>query len=436
MSSTASNQSGSSGPSARVRRVRISAEESRLVRLGVVYADSLRLTITTELWMREMSPRQFFEEVGGPSLDSVRKHFDKLVEFGWLRRVRKRSSGPGRPQWVYRTTELAVIDEATWAEIPFSIRDAFTLQLQQQLSERVGLALDARSLEARPDHVFSLLSPFVLDEPGWKQGLEILDNCFRGLELEQTDAKIRLAEQGRPPILMIVALAGFESPPPGARLKSSQLLPPSTLSIDTRTPWTIRLAKVFGDPINLRIVWRLNEEALSPTQLEAAIGGASPQTFDRRCKLLMDLGWVTSLGGTNDGTRRILYRATSPAVAPEQAWAIIPERLRAGASWTTYKRLCELVFQAVKHGTLNARDDRHLTWGTLLLDEPGWGQVTSTLREGVRSLKQLEEEAKRRVTTKKEEVMTTFFVGGFESPPLESLPLWGDLGDSAQPANG
>lgn len=401
-----------------------------MVRLGVVYADSLRLTILTELWMREMSPKQFFDEIGGPSLDSVRKHFEKLVDYGWLRRVRKRSSGPGRPEFVYRTTELAVIDEETWAKIPFSIRDAFTLQLMQQLSERVGLALTAGTLEA--DHDFSLLTPLIVDEASWKQGLKILSDCFRSLELEQTDAKVRLTEQQRPPTLMTVAMAGFESPPSEGRFRAERVLPASTLPMDTSIPWTIRLAKVFGDPINLRIVWRLNERAMSPTQLAAKIGGVSPQTFDRKCKLLVDLGWVTQVDKDSDGTRRVLYRATSPAVTPDQAWAIIPPSLRSGESWNIYRRLCELVFEAVQQGTFNARADRHLTWGTLLLDEIGRDQVTRALRQVIRSLARLENEAKRRIDAKNKGFISTFFVGGFLSPPLEDLPLWGDFGQAPE----
>lgn len=105
--------------------------------------------------MREMGPKQFFDEIGGPSYDHVRRHFKTLVDYGWLRQVRKKeSSGPGRPEHVYRATELAVIDEATWAEIPLSIRDAFTLQLVQQLSERVGFALEGGMLEGSRERVF------------------------------------------------------------------------------------------------------------------------------------------------------------------------------------------------------------------------------------------------------------------------------------------
>jgi hypothetical protein len=429
MRSAAHNQSRKAQASGRTRRVRVASPESRLVRLGVVYADSLRLTILTELWMREMSPSQFFDEVGGSSLNSVRKHFERLEKFSWLRRVRQRSEGPGRPEWVYRTTELAVIDEATWSEIPPSIRDAFTLQLMQQLSERLGLAMEAQTLQAHDDdQVFALSSPMALDESGWQQGLRILSDCLQSLEMEQTDAKVRLADQGRPPILMIVAMAGFESPMPNARLRPSRL-PPSSLQTDPVVPWTIRLAKLFGDPISMSIVSKLNEKPMSPIQLEAAIGGASSQGFDRRCKLLVELGWAAQVPGTGggDGTRRVLYRATSPAVEVDRGWAIIPERLRRGDTWTTYRQLCELVFDAVRFGTLNARIDRHLTWGTLLLDDLGRDQVVQTLRESVRSLTEVERAAKRRIDANTGGFPATFFVGGFVSPPLNKLPIWGDL---------
>ncbi len=402
------------------------------MRLGVVYADSLRLTILTELWMREMSPAEFFREIGGPSKESVRKHFEKLFEYGWLRRVRRQTNGRGRPGFVYRTTELAIIDEETWAEIPLSIRDAFTLQLIQQLSERWAMAAEGRTLETRQDRVLSLLPEIRLDEVGWKEGLDLLGSSIHALELEQEDAKVRLADQEDQPIQMILALAGFESPAPHAG-DAESILPPSTLPLDTRIPWTIRLAKVFGDPINLEIVRALNKAPMSPSLLEATSAGTTKQTFDRRCKTLVDLGWAAQVdektGGPRRGSREVFYRATSPAVSPDQAWAIIPSTHRSGADWEVYKSLCELVFKAVKVGTFNARVDRHLTWGTLLLDEIGWKQATSTLRDCSQRLAALADEAAGRIGKKGRGSSFTFFVSGFESPPLKTVPLWGDLGE-------
>src|SRR6188472_1360841 len=99
-------------------RVRISAEPSYLARLGVVWAYPLRLTIVTELYMREMSATEFFKEFGGSSIGNVRWHFQKLREHGWLRFVRTKSGPRGRPQNLYRATELAYYDDECAAELP------------------------------------------------------------------------------------------------------------------------------------------------------------------------------------------------------------------------------------------------------------------------------------------------------------------------------
>lgn len=416
------------GAAAKTPRVRISTKESRLVKLGAVYADSLRLTIVTELFMREMSAREFFEVVGGSSYDSVRKHFAKLERYRWIRRVRQRVSGRGRPEWVYRTTEQALIDEETWAEIPLSMRDAFTLQLMQQLSERLGIALEGGTF-GMAEQVFSVLSPVRVDEAGWQAGLRALGACLVALEQEQCDAKVRLAEHCVQPTLMIVALAGFESPgaePPPAR----NALPTSALQLDIEIPWTIRLAKVFGDPTSLAIVRELNDAPLSPSGLWEQIGQSSKQSYDRRCKVLTELGWIAPIGeasgGPRRGAREVFYRATLPAVSLDHAWAIIPPNLRVGEGWETYRRLCELVFKSVRSGTFNRRVGRHLTWQPLLLDQLGCHRVTQTLNRCVADISALVHRGPR-ISDESRLINSTFFIGGFESPPLKGLPLWGEF---------
>jgi hypothetical protein len=74
------------------RRLRLGPEPSYLTRLGIVYADPIRLIIVRELNMREMSPPEFVEEFGGGSVDKVRWHFKKLAAHGWLRKVKTAKS--------------------------------------------------------------------------------------------------------------------------------------------------------------------------------------------------------------------------------------------------------------------------------------------------------------------------------------------------------
>jgi DNA-binding transcriptional ArsR family regulator len=51
--------------------------------MAKVFADSLRIQILAELNMREMSPKQFFEEFGGGSIPRVSRAFEVLGRI-WL----------------------------------------------------------------------------------------------------------------------------------------------------------------------------------------------------------------------------------------------------------------------------------------------------------------------------------------------------------------
>lgn len=89
-----SGKAEQSPPAATFRAGRLPcAGPSYLERLGVLYLDEIRLTIVMELYMREMGVVQFYETFGGSSKDSIRRHFKKLVEYGWLRWVRDAPTG-------------------------------------------------------------------------------------------------------------------------------------------------------------------------------------------------------------------------------------------------------------------------------------------------------------------------------------------------------
>ena len=56
------------------------------------------LRIVTELYMKEMSPTQYYEDFGGATKNLVHWHFKQLASHGWLRKVKteKRQRGRGR----------------------------------------------------------------------------------------------------------------------------------------------------------------------------------------------------------------------------------------------------------------------------------------------------------------------------------------------------
>ncbi len=382
--------------------------------------EQIRLTIVTELFMREMGVRQFYETIGGSSYDSVRRHFLKLVEYGWLRRVRTVAVGRGRPEALYRSTELAVINTETWRTIPFSIRDAFTVQLLEEQGGRLGEALGRGTADARGDGVatFKIIE---VDETGWCKAHDAVERCFQTLLQEQTDAKIRLDNSDDDPMLMIVNLAAFEAPgtPEGGDVTSL----PKAGAMSSPPPWPQRIGKVFADSLDLAIVDELNRATMTPAQLHMALGGASSQGFLRRCKRLTDLGWAvntdTKTGGALHGASVYHFRAAAPNVSESDIYDRVPIAARNGRSWDAFRPFIATSIGAVEAGRFNNRFDRHLTMSPLLVDEIGWTQVTKALRTFEETLLRVEADLASRGSGTNGRFSAAFLLASFQAPLRE-----------------
>lgn len=371
---------------------RLCAGPSYLERLGIVYMEQIRLTIVTELYMREMGVREFYETVGGSSYSAVRRHFLKLVEHGWLRRVRTAAVRRGRPEVLYRATELAVINTETWRTIPFSIRDAFSVQLLEEQGGRLGEALERGIADGRPDRVaaFKIIE---VDELGWCEAYGAVEQCFETLLQEQIDAKIRIENSGDDPLLMIVNLAAFEAP----RSAPDGVIPlPKAGDTAPSASWPQRIGKLFADHLDLEIVDELNQTTMTPAELEATLGGGGIDSLEyhRRCRRLKDLGWVVSIdsetGGALHGAIVHRFRAAAPNVSESDIYERVPAAARNGRSWDVFEAFIANSIGAIEAGRFNNRLDRHLTMSPLLVDEIGWRQVTKALRTFEATLLRLE----------------------------------------------
>lgn len=390
--------------------------QSYLERLGVVYMDQIRLTIVTELHMREMGVRQFYETIGGRSYSSVRRHFLKLVEHGWLRKVRTAKVGLGRPEVLYRSTEQAVIDTETWRTIPVSIRDAFTVQLLEEMASRLGGALRQGTADARRG--LATFKTIDVDERSWCKAQGAVERCFQTLMQEQTDAKIRLENSAVEPILMVVNLAAFESSGVNNDTDDSSL--PKAGELSSPPPWPERIGKVFTDRLDLAIVAELNQAAMTPAQLHAAFGGWGSQEFLRRCKRLTDLGWAVSIdtetGGALYGATVDRFRASAPNVSAADIYKRVPAGARTGRSWGAFEPFIATSISAVETGAFNNRSDRHLSMSPLLVDEIGWKQVTRALRSCEGTLLRLENDPKSRGRQGRFGSRAAFLLSNYQAP--------------------
>ena len=183
------------------------------LRMAKLMADELRMKIVLELNMRDMSPKEFFEEFGGGSLPRVCRAFDLLVEYGWLYLVKTETGGRrrGAVEHFYRATKPAVFYNDVWGPLPQTAKEMISGGVFEELVARVKAAMDAGTIDAREDRHFSWM-PLRLDLEGWKNVIAKIDALFRWLFKEQEEANLRMAKTGDKPISMTVALAAFESP--------------------------------------------------------------------------------------------------------------------------------------------------------------------------------------------------------------------------------
>jgi DNA-binding transcriptional ArsR family regulator len=358
---------------------------SLLTRLSVVYADPLRIKIATELYMREMSPKQFFEEFGGGSVSRVARHFERLAEYDWLQLKRTETGGRrrGAVEHFYRATELVVFDEEAWAQLPISMRSAFSWTIFEQLTERVTAALAAETFSAGLGRHLSW-APLLLDELGWKRVTAAFMAVFEAAVEEQLQARLRIAESGEKPTLATIALAAFESPsrPDQQGWTGEASAIPNVVdarrAIDTQLFLPMQVAKVLDDPEALRILAELNTREMSPRQFQKEFGG-TVSAIGRRFKKLAKNGWLEMVrkekGGKRRGATEHFYRAVGPAILDSESWSALPDSLKATLTWKTYEQLREKVKEAITAGTFDVRTDRHLTWCLLLLDRHGWETV-------------------------------------------------------------
>jgi hypothetical protein len=395
--------------------LRSSAEYLR--RLSVVFAVELRLRIVTELYMREMSPKEFYEEFGGGSISRVTQNFEKLAEHSWLRYIR--SEGPGgrrhgAKEHFFRATELAIFDYETWALLPYSLRAAFSWTAIEQFAERWLEAMEAGTFDARPERHRSCRT-LRLDRQGWDRAIAAIDRLFVSLFEEQGDARIRAFHSGEKLMRATIALAAFESP----GKNSEGVGPVLAESRGDASRFPVRVAKLLGDEDCMQILTAANLRRVSAPQFHAEFGG-DRDAIRRRFKKLEEFCWLTMVGEKTGGARRggaeKFYRATGPALRNSRALEA-PDSITEQSSWKAFEEIAELAKEAMRAGTFDARADRYCTWSLLALDEEGWKKVTAAIEALLTLLHEEQENAIARLKMSGEEpILMTVALAAFESP--------------------
>jgi hypothetical protein len=392
-----------------------------LQRRSVVFAVEVRLKIVTELYMREMSPKEFQKEFGGGSISRVTQNFERLAETGWLRLVYIKGPGGkrrGGKEHFYRATELAFCDQETWAMLPYSMRVTASWNAFKQIAKRLREAMEAETFDARPDrHLTS--TQIVLDRAGWTRVTDAVIAEFASQYEDQEDARRRVADTGKDLIRASSILMAFESPRSGNESSGPDLMENDQ---EPTCPFPLRLSKVFEDPVCIQIIAAANEREMSAPEFYREYEYGSVKAVRRRFKKLVDIGWLAETGSKTGGKRRagheVFYKATRPAILRDKGpWAEVPDSVRGASAWATFERLTKWAKEAMVAGTFDANEDRVLSWAILALDQQGWEKVTASVGALLARILEEQELAKSRMKESGEPpIVMTVALGAFESP--------------------
>jgi hypothetical protein len=399
----------------------INARE-RLRRLSVVFAVELRMKIVIELYMREMSAKQFFLEFGGGSASRVNQNFTRLAKDGWLRYIRSEGPGGNRHGGVerfYRAANLPFIDSVSWALVPFSVRATTTWNFLKQVVPRLRGDLEAKNVGYGRD---LSCAAFLLDEEGWKRAAGAASTQFVRLYEEQEDARRRALHSGEELTRADVFLIAFESLGKDPQLAVNDLLVESQR--EPLAPFRQRLAPILEDDVRLGIVSEVNEREASVTQFHREVGGASKPAVGRRFKGLVRGGWLvkggTATGRERRGAKEQFYRATKPAARNYEGLCGNPPGPLAGTeSWQAFEHLCESATESLTSGAFDARTDRCLSWSLIRLDRQGWENVVADLGSLSDFISQEQERAKLRMAKSGEKPITLTLATAVLKAPQE-----------------
>lgn len=185
-----------------------------------------------------------------------------------------------------------------------------------------------------------------------------------------------------------------------------------------------RLVKALAHELRVEILAILNERMASPNELSKELGeGLSQVSY--HVKVLRDYKCIELVKTEpRRGAVEHYYRATSRAFLTDRDWQQLPDSVRPGLSADLLQIIVDDAVASLEEGTFDRRDDRHMSWTPLTVDEEGWGEMREALAETLqRVLKIQAASAKRLGGSPEEGISMSVALMGYEVPPSAAKKL-------------
>jgi hypothetical protein len=176
------------------------------------FSQALRVEILERIASAPASPRQIAEATGEP-LGRIAYHAAVLRRTGCVRPVDP--AGAESSDCVYEVATL--LPSPPRIPLSDSTRGHALASVLRRIVEQGLAALRAGTLGGGVEHTASC-ETMLLDEQGWRETVEILEEAAKRVAEAKATAAGRLVQSGKPGSAATVALAVFEAAPGGERI--------------------------------------------------------------------------------------------------------------------------------------------------------------------------------------------------------------------------
>jgi DNA-binding transcriptional ArsR family regulator len=180
-----------------------------------------------------------------------------------------------------------------------------------------------------------------------------------------------------------------------------------------------RVIRALAHPVRVQALMILNERIASPNEIAQEVGQSVGHvsyhiSVLKKCECIELVDTASRRGAVEH-----YYQATSRIFVGDEAWRRLPASVRPSLTATLLQNIVEDAGAALSAGTFDARDDSHLAWVPMIVDEGGWGETRDALRELLERILEIQAASAERLT-KAGEVGTPISVAllGYETPAV------------------
>lgn len=159
-----------------------------------------------------------------------------------------------------------------------------------------------------------------------------------------------------------------------------------------------RMVKAIAHPLRMRLLTLLNEQVASPSQLaqelEAPLGNVS-----YHIRILANLGAIELVDtAPRRGAVEHFYRAVMSPWIKTCDWAKLPISVRQSVSGAVLDQISKETAQAVRAGTFDRKENRHLSRIPLQLDDEAFEELRKRLNELLELANELQRQSIERLS--------------------------------------